>query len=171
MNALTLSFRKAIPADADELNVMINAVYRGASAKKGWTFESDLVGGVRTTPEEIVEIIQTPGNCFVLAYSDSTLVGCIQYIDEGECAYIGYLAVKTQYQSLRVGTKLIQETERMARSEKKKFLRGEVLNPREELIASYARMGLVLTGESIPFPEKYPAKVPNLRLLEIKKTL
>lgn len=168
---LPLTFRKATHEDTDFLFGLINSAYRGDSAREGWTFESDLVGGLRITIAEIHAIIDSADESLLLAVSGSEIVASILVRDEGECTYIGVLAVKPDSQNQGIGWKLMSEVERLSIAQGKKAVRAVVLHPRTELIAYYQRKGYLLTGHSEDFPPQYPAKVPNLKLLEIKKTL
>ena len=52
-----VSFRTAAPADAAALVPFVNGGYRGESSKKGWTTEADILGGQRTDPGKMREMI------------------------------------------------------------------------------------------------------------------
>ncbi len=168
---LPLTFRKALSQDADVLFELINSAYRGDSARVGWTYESDLVGGLRITPEEIHTIIISTSDWFFLALNEDKIVASIYVRDEGDCNYIGVLAVKPDLQNKSIGSRLMTAVENLSRENGKKEIRAVVLHPRKELIAYYIRKGFYLTGESEDFPPQYPAKVAGLKLLEIKMTL
>ena len=49
---------KATIEDVKALNNLVNSAYRGESSKKGWTYEADLLGGIRITEEELTDTIQ-----------------------------------------------------------------------------------------------------------------
>ncbi len=168
---LPLTFRKAVIQDAEVLTNLINSAYRGDSARLGWTHEADLVGGLRTTVEEIRKIIEASGEFLLLAEGDNQIMASILVRDEGDCYYIGMLAVKPGHHNHRIGGRIMSEVERLGKETGKKEIRGVVLHPRKELIAYYIRKGFYLTGHSEDFPSQYPAKVEGLKLLEIKKTL
>lgn len=171
MVKITLSFRRATSEDSENLNSLINSSYRGDSARAHWTHEADLVDGVRTTPDELQQIINRPNEYFILAQSSGELVGSIYVRDEGLGFYFGMLAVKPGLHNQGIGAGLMKEVERIAVDENKKFIRLDVIHLRKELIQYYERKGYVLTGASEPFPTQYPAKIPGLILLEMKKTL
>lgn len=171
MKSLTLTFRKATPEDANLLEELINSSYRGDSARVGWTHESDLVGGLRTDAKELISMIGVPGESFLLAFSGDDLVGCVHLKDDGQGLYFGMLSVRPALQNARIGSALLNEIESRARREDKNFIRLSVIHLRRELIAYYERKGFRLTGRSESFPEKYPAKIPGLLLVEMKKTL
>lgn len=171
MKSSDLSFRKANSQDPDALTQLINSAYRGSSAKEGWTHEADLVDGLRTTPAELSAIIGNSGEFFLLAFLGNNLVGSVHIKDEKDRYYFGMLAVKPNLQNQKIGAGLMAEVERLARNEKKNFIRISVIHLRKELISYYERKGFVLTGENTPFPPQYPAKIPGLLLLEMRKTL
>ena len=167
----SLSFRNAIQSDTPALFSLINSAYRGDSARGGWTHEADLVGGLRVTEDEIRTIIRAAGQCFHMALSGEEIVGCVhlQYADQE--LRINMLTIHPERQNQRIGAALFSEIERLARTAGKKYLWLAVIHVRKELISYYERKGFILTGESEAFPSQYPAKIPGLLLLEMKKTL
>lgn len=169
MNSLT--FRYAIQSDTPALFSLINSAYRGDIARKGWTHEADLVGGLRTTEEELGKIIRNPGESYLLVLSGEEIVGCVHLKDENETLYFGMLSILPDWQNRKVGASLMQEIENIGRKTNKRFIRLVVIHARSELISYYERKGFVLTGTSEEFPSQYPAKIPGLLLLEMKKTL
>lgn len=169
MNSLT--FRNAIQPDTPALFSLINSAYRGDSARSGWTNEADLVGGLRVTEEEIHSIISSPDQRFLLALSGDEIVGCVHLKFVTDELRINMLTIHPEKQNQKIGAQLFSEIERVAREVGKKYLWLAVIHVRKELISYYERKGFVLTGESEPFPPEYPAKIPGLLLLEMKKTL
>lgn len=168
---MKLLFRKARLEDVDVLFTLLNSSYRGDSAKKGWTYESDLVGGLRITHEELFDIISKNNEFFLLALSEDKVVGCVQITEEADELYFGLIAVEPALQNKSIGSKILAEIDLLARIKKKSHIRLVVIHTRDELIAYYERKGFRHTGESSEFPAEYPAKIPGLRLLEMKKTL
>lgn len=160
-----------MPGDALSLSNLINSSYRGDSARIGWTHEAELVDGLRITPEEIEAIINTTGDFFLISESEGELMGTVHVKNEGLGMYFGMLAVRPDRQNKKTGSGLIEEVTRLAREQSKQFIRISVIHLRKELVSYYERKGFVVTGNSEPFPEKYPAKIPGLRLIEMKKTL
>ena len=47
------SFRRAVVDDVDALADLINSAYRGDASRRGWTSESELLGGQRTDPDQL----------------------------------------------------------------------------------------------------------------------
>ncbi len=166
-----MTFRKALPGDARELEALINSAYRGDSARAGWTHEADLVNGLRITLTELNEMIVSAREYYLLVYSEKGLSGCVHLTDSGDILEVGMLTVRPDLQGKKIGSALFIEIERLARKSGKIYIRLSVIHLRVELISYYERKGFILTGNSEPFPEKYPAKLPGLKLLEMKKTL
>ena len=162
-----MDYRTAESSDAENIAFLINSAYRGDSARAGWTHEDDLVGGVRTRPDEIRSLLAKPGHHILLALEENKLVGTVTLIDEGENFYGSMFAVDPRLQNRKIGAFFLDEIRRFGKSSGKKFLRVGVINVRKELIEYYQRKGFILTGNSEPFPEEYPAKVEGLRLLEM----
>lgn len=166
-----LPMRKANSADINNLYELINSSYRGDSARGGWTHEADLVDGFRISPSELEVIISSTSEYFLILESHGLLLGAVHVKDEEEGLYFGMLAVRPDRQNEKIGARLIEEINRIGREEDKKYIRISVLHVRKELIEYYMRKGFIPTGVSEEFPEKYPAKITGLRLLEMKKTL
>ncbi len=168
---MKVQLRRAVTEDVSVLFELLNSCYRGDSARIGWTYESDLVGGLRITHDEISEILVKEDEYFLLAHLDHKIHGCVQITEEAEEIYFGLIAVRPELQNQKIGAQILEEIDRLARLRGKARIRLVVIHTRDELIAYYGRKGYVATGESSDFPPEYPAKIPGLRLLEMKKTL
>ena len=157
---MTIAYRTAQPADAPALRALIESGYRGESAKQGWTNEADLIGGDRTTPEEVAAMIAAPEKRVLLAERDGALIGTVTVTDLGQArAYMGLLCVDPTLQAAGLGRALVSEVEALAVQEfGAKVMELIVLDARAELIAWYERRGYVRTGELRPFP--LPLDVP-----------
>lgn len=143
---------KATIADVFDLNKLINSAYRGASSKKGWTTEADLLEGKRTTEAELVEIIQDQKNT-ILKYSENNhIIGCVLLIEKKNLLYLGMLTVSPELQNSGIGKKLLQQAEILASGLGLSKIGMTVITVREELIAWYMRQGYRDTGERAPFP-------------------
>jgi ribosomal protein S18 acetylase RimI-like enzyme len=167
----SLTFRNAVPADAESLSAFINRAYRGDTARAGWTHEADLVAGMRTTTEDLLTTMNSPGEYFLLTYIGKKLAASMHVKDEGTGYFIGMLAVSPGLQSQKVGSTVLAEIEARAKKAGRTSIRFSVLHVRTELIAYYERLGFALTGDWEEFPERYIPKVPGLRLVEMKKTV
>lgn len=172
-----INFKTATVDDATSISQLVNSAYRGESSKEGWTTEADLVGGTRTTPQNIEKLIQSSYGQFEMAYDQShQLIACVYLLRENEMSlYFGMLTTLPALQGKGLGKKMIKHIEDLASSEKRTVLRMTVLNVRKELIDFYERRGFKPTGHFDNFPENNPdfgiPKVSGLKLLEFIKNL
>lgn len=148
------AIRDATPADAEALHGLIERAYRGDSARLGWTSEADLLGGQRTDPEEIDDILADPDRALLAAFDGEALVGCVLIAGEGEgVGYFGMLSVEPTLQSAGVGSRLIAAAETaLAERFGARVVRLRVFPQRHSLIAWYERLGYRATGETAAFP-------------------
>lgn len=148
--------RPATSKDIPALNKLINSAYRGESSKKGWTTEANILGGIRTSEESLLETIETEGTTILIDFIESELVACIQLVEKGEVLYVGMLTVKPDLQNAGLGKKLLKAAEEFAISKRISKLEMTVISDRTELISWYERHGYAKTGESRPFPMSDP---------------
>ena len=148
--------RKAGPADVAALDRLVNAAYRGDSARKGWTHEADLLDGQRVDPAMLEEMLSDPSQHLLVAEEDGRLAGCAAVIDKGSHAYLGMLTVDPERQGGGLGRTLAAAGEDLARTLGRTRVRMTVIEVRHELIAWYARLGYAPTGEREPFPAGDP---------------
>lgn len=179
LNRTTVFLRQAEANDIDALEQLLNRCYRQA---EGWTNEADLVGGIRTTKDELLAVIVDPKH-YVFIYPKTTtgerdgeetgeLLGCIavDIKDEADTnqhagnkkAYIGMFAVLPELQGHGVGHQILQAAETFAQrhlqsntsksAQNPARLTMSILSHRPELLAYYQRRGYQLNGNSMPFP-------------------
>jgi len=172
-----VAFRTATSADASAISTLVNSGYRGESSKRGWTTEADLLGGQRTDPELVREMIQSAGSRIELACDDGgSLAGCVHLRKEpsGSC-YLGMLTVDPARQAGGIGKRLLIHSEEVARRWGCTRMRLTVIAGREELLRFYERRGYARTGATEPFPEHDPRfgvpKVKGLEFVEFAKAL
>ncbi len=172
-----VTFRTATPKDADALVLLVNSGYRGESSKQGWTTEADILGGQRTDPGKMLEMIGERGSRVEMALaSDGALVGCVHLKkeDDGSC-YLGMLTVDPRRQAGGIGKLMMTHSEDVARGWGCRRMRMTVISVRAELISFYERRGYARTGKLEPFPEDDPRfglpKVRGLRFAELAKPL
>lgn len=159
-------------ADASEIANLINSAYRGDYAKTGWTTESDLVDGERTSPSEIADLIQSDGSLFILVKKSGKLLGSIHtQVEPGKILYFGMLAVEPKNQAQGIGKILLNHVEKRTKELKLSFIRLHVIQLRLELIAFYERQGFVKTGNEEEFPLPHLTKVNGIKLIELKKKI
>ena len=179
LNKTTVFLRQAEASDVDALEQLLNRCYRQA---EGWTNEADLVGGIRTTKDELLAVINDPKH-YVFIYPKTTtgergsketgeLLGCIAVDIKDDVAtnqragnqkaYIGMIAVLPELQGLGVGHQILQAAETFAQrhlqantqtpAQNPARLTMSILSHRPELLAYYQRRGYQLNGNSMPFP-------------------
>lgn len=152
------AFRLAQPADAPAIRALVERAYRGDSARAGWTHEADLLGGDRTSLDEVSAIIAAPDKFAVLGELAGTLAASVTVTDlgDGRC-YLGMLAVDPALQAGGLGRALMAEAEAQAvRRFGARLMEMTVIARRAELIAYYERRGYRRTGETRPFPMEVP---------------
>lgn len=171
--------RQATAEDVPALLSLLNQCYR---EDVGWTNEAHLVGGIRTTAQEIDAVINAPRH-YLFAFpevneGDETgkMLGCIGVDIKAaqNTAYIGMFAVHPSLQGLGVGNQILQAAETFAGrhlkaddNPHKTRLTMSILSQRPELLAYYQRRGYQLNGERLPFPKNGNNGEPKLAGLEL----
>lgn len=192
--AAKVFLRQADANDVSALEQLLNLCYR---QEEGWTNEADLVGGIRTTADELAGVIANPKH-YVFVYSQTDtgerggkeigeLLGCIAVdikVETGSDkkshsnkAYIGMFAVHPKLQGAGIGNVILQAAETFAERHLKSNnhptrLTMSILSHRPELLAYYQRRGYQLNGNSMPFPidgNNGEPKRDDLVLLELEK--
>ncbi|MGP5216143.1 GNAT family N-acetyltransferase [Psychrobacter celer] len=192
--AAKVFLRQADANDVSALEQLLNLCYR---QDEGWTNEADLVGGIRTTADELAGVIANPKHyVFVYPQTDTgersgkeigELLGCIAVdikVETGSDkkshsnkAYIGMFAVHPKLQGCGVGNEILQAAETFAtrhltNNGQPSRLTMSILSHRPELLAYYQRRGYQLNGNSMPFPvdgNNGEPKRDDLVLLELEK--
>jgi N-acetylglutamate synthase-like GNAT family acetyltransferase len=161
-----ITFRKAELNDIEKLHHLVNSAYRGDFSKKGWTTEADLLGGQRTDPEGLREMIHTPHSQIELALNEGEILGCVYLRNESDAVYFGMLTVNPEQQTQGLGKQLLSRVEELTRAWGKNTIRMTVIGQRHELIAFYERRGYQRTGKTEPFPDHDPRfGLPKTKLL------
>lgn len=148
-------FKKATEKDIPQLLELVESCYRGDFAKKGWTCESDIVSGARTTKELLKEEIIAPGGSYLM-HTDvqGKVIGCV-YIKvntQEKNAFVGSLCVHPTLQSQGLGKQLLEAAEINAREAECSKLCVKVITLRKELINWYEKKDFKFVGELIPLP-------------------
>lgn len=146
--------RAATLADIPDIVALVNSAYRGDPSRRGWTSEADLLGGQRTDPEAIAELITAAGHAILLQHDGSGLAACVLLEERpGRVCYLGMLTVRPELQGSGVGRRLLAAAEAYAGVRYvASAIEMTVIDVRQELIAWYERRGYVQTGETRPFP-------------------
>lgn len=110
-----IRFRTATAADVPALRALVESAYRGASARRGWTHEADLLDDERTSDAELTATIADAKAQVLLARIDGKLAGTVTIRDLGKGrAYLGMLCVDPDLQSEGLGRALLADAEDMA---------------------------------------------------------
>jgi ribosomal protein S18 acetylase RimI-like enzyme len=143
----------ATVADIPLLLKLINSAYRGESARKGWTHESDLVDGeIRTDADSLKAMIQNPNAVILKFTSDGEIVGSVYLEKQDHKMYLGMLAVSPELQAKGTGKQLMIAAEEHAKKMNCDIIHMTVITVRHRLIAWYERKGYHKTGNTKPFP-------------------
>lgn len=141
------------PADIPQLESLLNKSFRGDSARKGWTHESDLLqGGIRSDQTELQALMDAPGVTF-LKYSDNSgiIQGCVCLQIKPTGLYLGMLTVNPEFQGGGIGKQFLAAAEEHARAHACTNIFMTVISERTELINWYLRHGYHNTGKLKPF--------------------
>lgn len=143
----------ASPADASALKALLEAAYRGDSARRGWNHEADILDDERTAPGEVEALLADPAVTILTAREGECLLGCVAVTrKDASLAYLGMLCVSPKLQSAGLGRRLLDAAEDHARSHGIAAMEMTVIEGRDALIAWYERRGYQRTGETRPFP-------------------
>jgi ribosomal protein S18 acetylase RimI-like enzyme len=171
-NDITIAI--ATKSDISELVQLVNSAYRGDSSKKGWTTEADLLGGVRTDPNTLLEQINQPNQTILKAVNASQkIIGCVSLLEKKDTFYLGMLTVQPDIQANGIGKKLLASAEEYALNKNVHCIEMTVISVRLELIAWYQRRGYQLTGEKRAFPTdpKFGLKKQELEFVVLEKNI
>jgi ribosomal protein S18 acetylase RimI-like enzyme len=156
----------------EKISNLVNEAYRG---KTGWTKETDLVQGNRTTADDIKSIILNPNTHLLIYPYKNNIIACICIEKLNNEAYIGLFAVTPQNQSKGIGKLVLQLAEQYAIN---KFTIDKfvmvVVSQRKELISYYERRGYIRIGKIKEYPININVgtpKVANLTIEYLEKNL
>jgi ribosomal protein S18 acetylase RimI-like enzyme len=148
-----IAIERASLADAPALKRLLEAAYRGDSARRGWNHEADILDGERVTDEELTELLADPKVTMLAARDGDKFVGSVAVTrKDATLAYLGMLCVEPDLQSSGLGRRLLDAAEDTARAAVIKSMEMTVIDGRDTLVAWYERRGYVRTGETRPFP-------------------
>jgi len=166
-----------IPANESDipgLVELINDSYRGALSLKGWTSESHLLAGVRTTQDQLRELMVIPNASFFKYEEEFNKPLASVYLEiESDSLYLGMLTVNPELQGRGIGKALLDFAYHYGFIHQLTRVYISVLSPRIELIEWYERNGYIQTGERKEFlgdGKHYIPKVP-LELIYMEKRI
>ena len=147
------TFRTANKSDAEAIAQLVNKAYRPETVAAGWTHESDLVSGNRTSVGQVEEVISKRDSVILVGLKDSEIVACVHIEKDGSYCHIGMLAVNPMLQGAGAGKQMLAHAEKYANESfgSEKFV-IVVVSSRSELIAFYLRRGYRKTGTVQDYP-------------------
>jgi ribosomal protein S18 acetylase RimI-like enzyme len=135
------------------LKALLEAAYRGDSARRGWNHEADILDDERIAPGELEALLADPAVTILTARDGDALIGCVAVTRKSAAlAYLGMLCVAPELQSGGLGRRLLDAAEDHARARGIAAMEMTVIDSRDSLIAWYERRGYLRTGETRPFP-------------------
>lgn len=148
-----LSIVPATTADVPALKALLEAAYRGDSARAGWNHEADILDDERIAPGELEAMLADTSVTILTAREGENLIGCVAVtVKDSALAYLGMLCVSPTLQSSGLGRRLLDAAEDHARALGIAAMEMTVIDSRTSLIAWYERRGYAFTGETRPFP-------------------
>lgn len=149
---MTFELRIACEADAREIAVLVNKAYRPSLQEAGWTHETDLVAGDRTTAKQVMALFRERSVILMLC-AGQKIAACVHVEENQSVAYIGMLATDPKLQTQGLGKQLLLQAEKYALENfQAQIFKIAVLSSRPELLAFYERRGYALTGEIDEYP-------------------
>lgn len=143
----------ASPSDIPPLKALLEAAYRGDSARRGWNHEADILDDERVAPGELDALLADPAVTILTARDGEALIGCVAVTrKDSRLGYLGMLCVLPTLQSAGLGRRLLDAAEDHARALGLAAMEMTVIDSRDALIAWYERRGYARTGETRPFP-------------------
>jgi len=161
-----ISLQRAQLEDAPAICNLLNLAYRG---DKGWTRESDIVDGERTTVSVIKSLILAPDIHLLVTFNKQKLLSCICVEIIGQSAHLGMFAVEPKVQCHGFGKTTLSLAEDFAITELKATkLVMAVISQRGELIAFYKRRGYQQSGAVEAYPVHLNVGTPKVSGLTVE---
>lgn len=156
------SFRTANNTDAEAIAVLVNGAYRPEPGVTGWTHESNLVAGSRTSAVQILETLSRHHSVILVGLNNKAIVACVHVEKDGNNSHVGMLAVNPSLQGAGAGKLMLAEAEKYASSvfgsEKLVMV---VVSERTELVSFYLRRGYRKTGLVLDYPISAGTGIPK----------
>lgn len=144
-----VEIRTGTLADAESIASLIN---------KAFIVERMAFDGDRTSPEKVSELFGS--GLFLLAESQSSLVGCVYLQPRESRGYLGLLSVDPICEGQGLGRRLMDAAEQHARTIGLHALDLRIISPRAEaLLPFYLKLGYAQTGVA-PLDPAAKANVP-----------
>ena len=171
---MQLELHIAHKAHAEEIVALVNRAYNPCPEEAGWTHESNLISGQRTTLRRVHSLF-CERSAILLLCAESKIVACVHVqADPSGLSHIGMLATEPKLQAQGLGKQMLAHAEAYAQ---KHFgasaFKMLILSSRPELLAFYKRRGYVETGETEEYPltnDGCPLR-PDIHFLSLMKTM
>ena len=167
-------FRFAEASDAPNVASLVNSTYHGTESAYGWTPETHLHSGPRTSVEAVAAHILDPNSRFILCERPDALIGCALIERCDSDVHFGMFAVRPRLQAAGIGKAILAKTERCAiELWQSRTMTMSVISVQGALIAYYERRGYYRTGDRAPFPfgEEPGALRTDYDLVTLRKNL
>lgn len=171
-----LDYRVADIVDVMKITDLIETCFRSDLSRRGWTTEADLIGGARTTPDEIESHITHTAGAILVGETDGTLISCcrLQRLENNR-VLLGMLCVHPLHQGGGLGRELLDFATSFAITHlNARTLTLLVLDSRFELRAWYEKIGFIETGARLALEEEMDpglALVPGLEFVVYERQL
>jgi ribosomal protein S18 acetylase RimI-like enzyme len=163
----------ATESDLSEVVAFLNSMYGRHALRGGWTSEADLVAAPLVDVETVrTALAQKPGAALLVLRNDlGELLACVSLEPAtDDIWHVGMLTVRPDFQDRKIGRRLLEAAETVARENGARLMRMKVINVRDSLISWYQRRGYILSGESFPVPYGDPPR-PDLSFIMLEKAL
>lgn len=132
---------------------LVEAAYRGPGDPAAWTTESHLLGGQRTDPAAVRELMVSVRDVVLVAGDHRDPEACCTVGTRDDGVQLGMFAVRPTHQGGGIGGAMLATAERHAVDRwGARTLHLRVIAQRGTLIAWYERRGYARTGETMAFP-------------------
>lgn len=166
---------RAILSDLSNICILVNNAYRGEEAKKGWTFESDLIEGDKRTDEDDLFLqFSNEKAVFLIAKNDNeVIIGSVYLEAKNENLYMGMLSVEPTLQGKGIGKLLVSNAIQYGQSLGLEKIQIQVIHRRQELILWYEKLGFITSEKILPFevPLAFGKPKVPLHFIEMNLTL
>src|SRR3989442_11735786 len=76
-DAKSITFRPAVPSDAQVVAAIVNGAYRGDATGHGWTSEADFIAGPRIDEAGVLSLLPNDASVVLLRLRAGDSVGCV----------------------------------------------------------------------------------------------
>lgn len=170
-----MNFQTAKTHHAAAIAQLVNGAYRGDASRLGWTTEADILDGLRTSEDEVKQLIAAENTLILLCFDSAELIGSICLERDLHTVQIGMFVVKPTLQNRGIGKTLLAAAEQMAQEKwAVTTFQMHVISIRHALIAFYERRGYQRTGELSDFPINptvWQPKLADLQLITLEKSI